>query len=79
MAMSLCVVGIHIGRYKRSLLFIMINDSDNLVRSSHVTYTLHDPAIHLPSFHNSNNIWWQVQFMKLYIMQFYPIPYYFQP
>jgi len=33
----------------------------------------------LPPFHNSYNIWWQVQFMKLYIMQFSPISYYFQP
>jgi len=31
-----------------------------------------------PLLHNSNNIWWQVKFMKLYIMQFYPISYFFQ-
>jgi len=23
--------------------------------------TLHESAIHLPLFHNSNNIWWQVK------------------
>jgi hypothetical protein len=41
---------------------------------SHVTHTVHDPAIHLPSsFLHSNNICWQVKFIKLYIMQFSPI------
>jgi hypothetical protein len=45
--------------------------SDNPVHMSHVTFIL-------PFFRNSNNIWWQVQYMKLYIMQFSPISYYFQ-
>ena len=44
----------------------------------HVTCTLHDPAINLLFFLNSNCIWWPVQFMKSYIMQFSPISYYFQ-
>jgi len=30
---------------------------------SHVTHTLHDPDIQPHSFLNSNNIWWQVQFI----------------
>jgi hypothetical protein len=30
-------------------------------------------------FHYSNNIWWQVQFMKVYVTYFSPISYYFQP
>jgi hypothetical protein len=38
---------------------------------SHVTFILH-------FFRNSNNVWWQVQIMKLYIMQFTPSSYYFQ-
>jgi len=47
---------------------------------SHVTFILHDQASDLPFFgFNSSNIWWQVQFMKLHIMQFSPISYYFMP
>jgi hypothetical protein len=42
----------------------------------YITCTLHDPAIHLPSILISN-IWWQVQFTKLYIMLISPITYYF--
>jgi len=33
----------------------------------------------IPFVFNSSNIWWQVQFRKLYIVQFSPISYYFQP
>ena len=36
------------------------------------------PAIHVPSSHNSNNIWREVQIMKLFIMQFRSLSYYFQ-
>ena len=53
--------------------------SDNPVCMPHVTCTLHDLASHLPFFLNSASTWWQVQFMKLYIMQFSIISYYFRP
>jgi len=36
------------------------------------------PAIHVPSSHNSNNIWREVQIMKLFIMLFHSLFYYFQ-
>jgi hypothetical protein len=39
---------------------------------SHALY-MTKPFTFLLFFHTFNNIWWQVQFMKLYIMQFYPI------
>ena len=55
----------------------MIKDSDNPVCMPHVTCTLLDLAIHLPFLLNSNNIQWQVQFIKLHIMQFSPISHYF--
>jgi len=34
---------------------------------------INKPLHFLPLLNNSNNIWQQVQFMKLYIMQFSPI------
>jgi hypothetical protein len=36
------------------------------------------PAIHVPSSHNSNNIWREVQIMELFIMQFHSLSFYFQ-
>jgi len=36
------------------------------------------PAIHIPPSHNSNNIWREVQIIKLFIMQFHSLSYYFQ-
>jgi len=36
------------------------------------------PAIHIPSSHNSSNIWRKVQIMTLFIMQFHSLSYYFQ-
>ena len=36
------------------------------------------PGIHVRSSHNSNNIWREIQIMKLYIMQFHSLSYYFQ-
>jgi len=36
------------------------------------------PEIHIPSSHNSNNIWRQVQIMKLFIMKFHSLFYHFQ-
>jgi len=58
---------------------VTLRISDNPVHMSHVTFNLlTKPLTFTLLFHNSNNIRWQVQFMKLYIMQFYPISYYFQ-
>ena len=36
------------------------------------------PRIHVCSSHNSNNIWREIQIMKLFIMQFHSFSYYFQ-
>ena len=45
---------------------------------SHSFY-INKPVTFLSLFHNSNNIWWQMQLMQLYIMQFSRISYYIQP
>jgi hypothetical protein len=39
----------------------------------------HFLAIHVHSFHNSNNIWGKVQIIKLFMMHFHSLSYYFQP
>ena len=43
------------------------------------SFHINKPVTFLSLFHNSNNIWWQIQLMQLYIMQFSPISYYIQP
>jgi len=44
-----------------------------------LSFYMTKPFTFIPFVFNSSNIWWQVQFTKLYIMQFSPISYYFQP
>ena len=54
------------------LLWLRISDNLYTCLMLHSFY-INKPLNFLPFFHNSNNIWWQVQFMKLYIMQIFPL------
>jgi hypothetical protein len=74
------LVYIHITATKSKadwLLWLSISDNLYTCLMSHSFY-INKPLNFLLLLHNSNNIWWQVQFMKLYIMQFYPISCYIQ-
>jgi hypothetical protein len=50
----------------------------NLVLISHLSHVCYIPCPPHPSwFDNTYNIWWKIQFVKLFIMQFSPVSCYF--
>ena len=52
----------------------------NSVSTSSLPITCHMPHLsHSSWFDYSHNIWWEVQIIKLVIMQFYPVSHYFLP
>jgi hypothetical protein len=62
--------------HKWSLPFKFSNQ--NTVCTSHLSHAYHIPCLsHPPWSYHSNNIWWSIQVVKLFIMQSSPDPHHF--